>query len=173
MKTATKYDFFVEEYGARHELTLQAKEKHKQAYKNVLEGRQEYHIDALCSNPELRVIITREQLMELLSSANVEKARNGRFDDELLENALAAMKIAKETGGPAARTPKKPVKTGPRCQFCDKEVPLKRLWCSICKQAFLLRQGVPGQGREEAQEDLQAPRGCQVKHFPGLPFGGR
>ena len=108
MKTATKYDFFVEEYGARHELTLQAKEKHKQAYKNVLEGRQEHHIDALleilslCSNPELRVITTREQFMELLSFANVEKARKGRFDDELFEASKngAPLPVLRQ-GGPA------------------------------------------------------------------------
>ena len=72
--------------------------------------------------------------MELLSIANFEKVQKGMDSDEILVEAIAAMKLAKETGSPAARSPKKPEafqekredgpakKEGPRCQFCDKEV---------------------------------------------------
>ena len=86
------------------------------------------------SIPELQAITTREQLMELLSIANFEKVQKGMDSDEILVEAIAAMKLAKETGSPAARSPKKPEafqekredgpakKEGPRCKFCDKEV---------------------------------------------------
>ena len=72
--------------------------------------------------------------MELLSIANFEKVQKGMDSDEILVEAIAAMKLAKETGSPAARSPKKPEafqekredgpakKEGPRCKFCDKEV---------------------------------------------------
>ena len=160
-KAKMNYEFCLRENGEHHELTIQAKEKYKQAHGNVFEDRREHHIDGLMeklplhSDPELRAITTREQSMELLSFANFEKARKGLGDDELLVDALAAMKLAKETGGPAARTPKKPEKTGPRCQFCHKEVP--HLRCSICKQAFYCDKECQGKDWKKHKKTCKAP----------------
>ena len=159
-KAKINYEFHLQKYGEYHEKTIQAKEKYKQAYDAVIEAEKQEQIDVILanlpfsSNPELRAITTREQLVELLSFANFEKCRKGLDDFDLLENALAQMKLAKETGGPAARTPKKPEETGDHYQFCHKKGPTKH--CSKCKQAFYCDKECQGKDWKKHKKTCKA-----------------
>ena len=131
-----------------------------QVFKTTVQGFGEMKLNEalemlpFLSNPELRAITTREQLMELLSFADFEKCRKGLDDFDILENALAAMKLAKETGGPAARTPKKQEETGTRCQFCHKKGPTKH--CSKCKQAFYCNKECQGKDWKKHKKTCKA-----------------
>ena len=159
VKAGTKYSSLEQAYGAHHELTLEAKEKHAKAFKQQKGMNVDFHIDFLMkllpdsAIPELRAITTREQMVKLFSFVDM---RKGVVDEEVLANAAAAMKLAEETGGPAARTPKKPEETGTRCQFCDKLV-LLRLWCPKCKQAFYCDKECQGKDWKKHKKTCKAP----------------
>ena len=159
VKAATKHTSSEQAYGADHALTLEAEEKHAQACEKLRKLNLDSHKDILmkvfpqCSDPELRAITTREQMEKFLSFVDM---RKGVIDEEVLANAAAAMKLAEETGGPAARTPKKPEETGTRCQFCDKLV-LLRLWCPKCKQAFYCDKECQGKDWKKHKKTCNAP----------------
>ena len=76
------------------------------------------------------------------------------------------MKIKQEVLGPAARTIQEEMprqeggraaKKEPRCQFCDKEVLLRPMWCSICKQAFYCDKECQGMDWKKHKKTCKAP----------------